>query len=99
MLRARSSGHQRSIERIQSATSLQRLLRDPLGSSGSHALGFDVPQQREQPLTIAPDEFGKLVHGCFGAPSMPSNPPGYAKRPTSDRKRGLRSEQNIVHAA
>jgi hypothetical protein len=25
-------------------------------------LGFDVPQQREQPLTIAPDEFGKLVH-------------------------------------
>ena len=52
----------RAIERVQSPTSLRRMLRDPLGFVWRYALGWNTPHDREQPLTIAPDDFGKLVH-------------------------------------
>jgi hypothetical protein len=68
-----------AIERIQSATSLQRMLRDPLGFVLRHALGLEAPQERAQPLTIAPDEFGKLVHELLRRTVDSLEPdPGYA---------------------
>jgi hypothetical protein len=51
-----------AIRRVQSATSLTRLLRDPLGFIWQYAFGWHVQPQKEQPLTIPPDEFGRLVH-------------------------------------
>jgi hypothetical protein len=51
-----------ALKRIQSATSLRLLLRSPLGFVWKYALGWRAPQEVEQPLTISPEDFGKLVH-------------------------------------
>jgi len=90
----------RSIERIQSATSLQRLLRDPLGYVWKYALGFDVPREREHPLTIAPDELGKLVHELLRRAVDALEPePGYAKASDVQSENALEDATRIVHAA
>jgi len=52
----------RTIAGVQSPTSLTRLLRDPLGFVWRYALGWVAEDEREQPLTLAPDDFGRLVH-------------------------------------
>src|SRR5262249_16350189 len=51
-----------SIAEPQSPTSLTRLLRDPLGFVWKYALGWRAPDDRERPLILASDEFGRLVH-------------------------------------
>jgi hypothetical protein len=51
-----------SIAELQSPTSLTRLLRDPLGFVWKYALGWGAPDDRECPLILPPDEFGRLVH-------------------------------------
>ena len=51
-----------SIAGLQSPTSLTRLLRDPLGFVWKYALGWRTPDDRERPLILPPDEFGRLVH-------------------------------------
>ncbi|MBI5113385.1 MAG: PD-(D/E)XK nuclease family protein [Rhodovulum sp.] len=51
-----------SIADLQSPTSLTRLLRDPLGFVWKYALGWRAPDDRERPLVLPPDEFGRLVH-------------------------------------
>src|SRR5262249_58027704 len=51
-----------ALMRTQSATSLRLLLRSPLGFVWKSALGWWSPEEVEQPLTIAPDDLGKLVH-------------------------------------
>ena len=59
------AGHpviRRTIERVQSPTSLKRLLRDPLGFVWRYAFGWEPLTEKEQPLTLSPDEFGRLVH-------------------------------------
>jgi hypothetical protein len=90
----------RSIERIQSATSLQRLLRDPLGFVWKYALGLDVPQQREHPLTIAPDEFGKLVHELLRrAVDILEPEPGYAKASDVQIENALEDATRVIHAS
>jgi hypothetical protein len=90
----------RSIERIQSATSLRRLLRDPLGFVWKYALGFDVPQQREHPLTIAPEELGKLVHELLRRAVDTLEPdPGYAKASDLQIENALEDATSVVYAA
>jgi PD-(D/E)XK nuclease superfamily len=87
----------RAIERVQSATSLQRLLRDPLGFVWRYALGWTVPQEREQPLSIAPDEFGKLVHELLRRAVTSLEPdPGYAKASDGQIEEALRTAATHV---
>lgn len=89
----------RSIERLQSATSLQRLLQDPLGFVWKYALGFDVPQQRQHPLTIAPEELGKLVHELLRRAVDAIEPePGYAKASDVQIENALEDAAKVVHA-
>jgi hypothetical protein len=52
----------KAIHRVQSPTSLTRLLRDPLGFVWQYALGWGAQLLKELPLTLPPDEFGRLVH-------------------------------------
>jgi hypothetical protein len=52
----------KAVERVQYLTSLQRLLRDPLGFVWRYGLGWSALQDREQALAMAPAEFGKLEH-------------------------------------
>jgi len=52
----------RALGRLHSATSLRRLLRDPLGFTWRYALGWREPEQTEVPLALEPKDFGNLVH-------------------------------------
>ncbi|SIT56148.1 conserved hypothetical protein [Mesorhizobium prunaredense] len=51
-----------SLSRTQSTTSLQRLLRDPLGFIWRYALGWHSIQLEPEPLQLDPSAFGELVH-------------------------------------
>jgi len=90
----------RAIQRIQSATSLQRLLQDPLGFVWRYALGWSAPQDREQPLSISPDELGKLVHELLRRAVDALEPdPGYAKASDILIKESLEAAAEQVHEA
>jgi PD-(D/E)XK nuclease superfamily len=52
----------RALSMPQSATSLQRLLRDPLGFIWLRALGMTAPELAVEPLQLDPVTFGDLVH-------------------------------------
>jgi len=87
----------RSIERVQSATSLQRLLRDPLGFVWRYALGWTAPQEPGQPLSIAPDELGKLVHELLRRSVDALEPhPGYARASEAQIEAALSAAASIV---
>ncbi|MDY6947749.1 MAG: PD-(D/E)XK nuclease family protein [Pseudomonadota bacterium] len=53
---------ERAIQRTQSATSLTRLLRDPLGFVWRYGLGWQVPTMVEEPLSLDARSWGELVH-------------------------------------
>lgn len=52
----------RALSMPQSATSLRRLLRDPLGFVWLRALGMTAPELAVEPLQLDPVAFGDLVH-------------------------------------
>lgn len=52
----------RALSTPQSATSLRRLLRDPLGYVWVRALGMTAPELAVQPLQLDVVSFGDLVH-------------------------------------
>ncbi|MGY8676627.1 PD-(D/E)XK nuclease family protein [Bradyrhizobium sp. UFLA05-153] len=87
----------KAIGRVQSPTSLQRMLRDPLGFVWRYALGWKTPRDREQPLTIAPDEFGKLVHELLRRTVDSLEPqPGYARASDEEIEGALRDAAHTV---
>jgi hypothetical protein len=87
----------RAIEHVQSATSLQRLLLDPLGFVWTYALGWSAAQEREQPLTITPVDFGKLVHELLRRAVDTLEPhPGYAKASETQMKAALNAAATLV---
>lgn len=60
-----SSGHpvvRLALARVQSATSLGRLLRDPIGFLWRYALGWHAQPETEEPLVLPPENTGRLVH-------------------------------------
>lgn len=79
-----------AIERVQSATSLRMLLQDPLGFVWRYGLGWDAPEEREQPLSISALDFGKLVHELLRRAVDTLEPdPGYAKASDSEIEEAL----------
>ena len=52
----------RALERTQSASSLVRLLRDPLGYLWTYGFGWKAPEETEEPLTLDALAFGGLLH-------------------------------------
>jgi RecB family exonuclease len=87
----------KAIERVQSPTSLQRLLRDPLGFVWRYALGWSTPRDREQPLTMAPAEFGKLVHELLRrAVNLLEPQPGYARASDGEIEDALKEAAQTV---
>lgn len=49
----------------QSATSLHRMLRDPIGYMWRYALGWHTPTEDAQLLALDPGNFGELVHALL----------------------------------
>jgi len=50
------------LARTHSASSLRKLLRDPLGFVWTYGLGLGTADPAEEPLTLDPRSFGSLVH-------------------------------------
>ena len=51
-----------AIERIQSASSLSKLLRNPLGFTWHYALGLRAPETEENPIVLDARATGSLLH-------------------------------------
>jgi len=86
-----------AVERVQSATSLRLLLQDPLGFVWRYALGWNEPQEREQPLSIAPGDFGKLVHELLSRAVDTLEPdPGYARASEGEIEDALKAAARVV---
>jgi len=54
-----------AVDRRQSATSLTKLLRDPLGYLWSYGFRWQEPQESEEPLLLDALAFGNLVHATL----------------------------------
>jgi hypothetical protein len=52
----------RALDRVQSATSLQRLLRDPLAYLWTYGFRWKIDDEIEEPFTLDARLFGTLVH-------------------------------------
>ena len=52
----------RALDRRQSATSLVKLLRDPLGYLWKYGFGWSEPEETDEPLTLDALAFGSLLH-------------------------------------
>lgn len=52
----------RSLDRCQSASSLVKLLRDPLGYLWTYGFGWRAPEETDEPLTLDALAFGSLLH-------------------------------------
>ncbi len=71
---------ERALGRIQSTTSLQRLLRDPLGFVWRYALGWRSIRFQSDPLQLGAASFGELVHELIsGAIAALEPTPGFAR--------------------
>lgn len=69
-----------ALARIQSTTSLQRMLRDPLGFVWRYALGWRASRLETEPLQLDPASFGELVHELIsGAITRLEPQPGFAR--------------------
>ena len=53
------------LNRTQSASSLRRLLRNPIGFVWSYGLHWRQPKNSADPLTLDPPTFGNLVHAVL----------------------------------
>lgn len=74
-----------ALGRIQSTTSLQRLLRDPLGFVWRYALGWRAIQLEAQPLQLDAQSFGHLVHELIGGAITRLEPsPGFARASSAE---------------
>jgi hypothetical protein len=81
----------RALQRTQSATSLRLLLRGPLGFVWKYALGWYAPEERDQPLSISPEEFGKLVHELLRcAVDMLEPTPGFGRASAGEIEAAMR---------
>jgi PD-(D/E)XK nuclease superfamily len=56
-----------ALQRQQSATSLVKLLRDPLGYLWQYGFGWTEPSETEDPLLLDALAFGKLLHDVLRA--------------------------------
>jgi hypothetical protein len=52
----------RALDRRQSATSLVKLLRDPLGYLWTYGFCWSAPEETDEPMTLDPLAFGSLLH-------------------------------------
>lgn len=52
----------KALDRRQSASSLVKLLRDPLGYLWTYGFGWSEPEETDEPLKLDPLPFGNLLH-------------------------------------
>ena len=54
-----------TLSKVQSATSLRKLLRDPISFVWQYCLGFRAPEYEDEPLLVDARQFGNLLHAIL----------------------------------
>ena len=90
-----------ALQRQQSATSLAKLLRDPLGYLWQYGFGWAEPGETEDPLLLDPLSFGNLLHATLQDAVTRleiSRPGGFASASLQELRAALDSALNSVAA-
>jgi hypothetical protein len=75
----------KALSRVQSATSLRSLLRDPLGFVWRYGLRWTAPTLDDQPLSLDPRVYGELVHDILKYAVAALEPsPGFRQAKTQE---------------
>nr|WP_249782232.1 MULTISPECIES: PD-(D/E)XK nuclease family protein [unclassified Bradyrhizobium] len=89
-----------ALARSQSTTSLQRLLRDPLGYVWRYALGWRSIRLEGEPLQLDPIAFGELVHELIaGAITRLEPRPGFARANADEIEAAIEAASSKVLAS
>ncbi|MER9412352.1 PD-(D/E)XK nuclease family protein [Mesorhizobium sp. M0589] len=91
---------ERALTRVQSTTSLQRLLRDPLGFVWRYALGWRSVRFLSDPLQLGAASFGELVHELISGAIIALEPtPGFARATADEIEAAIADASTaILHA-
>ena len=88
----------KSLERIQSASSLSKLLRNPLGYLWRYGFGWSMPSETDDPLTLDAQSFGTLLHetlqGAVGL--LETQPGGFAAADSGAIKKAIEESCTAV---
>jgi hypothetical protein len=90
-----------ALQRQQSATSLVKLLRDPLGYLWRYSFGWMEPSEREDPLLLDALAFGNLLHATLQAAVTSleaSRPGGFGAASSQEIRASLDSALDTVAA-
>jgi hypothetical protein len=90
-----------ALQRQQSATSLVKLLRDPLGYLWQYGFGWIEPSETEDPLVVDPLAFGNLLHATLQDAVTrleSSHPGGFGSADLPEIRAALDSALNTVAA-
>jgi hypothetical protein len=90
-----------ALQRQQSATSLVKLLRDPLGYLWQYGFGWNEPSETEDPLLLDALAFGRLLHDALRAAVTrleALQPGGFASAAPQEIRDALDSALNTVAA-
>lgn len=89
-----------ALGRTQSTTSLQRLLRDPLGFVWRYALGWHSTRLEPEPLELDPMSFGELVHELIsGAIKWLEPSPGFARANSAEIDAAIAASSSRIMAS
>jgi hypothetical protein len=90
---------ERALARVHSATSLRRLVRDPLGFIWQYALGMRSVPLAQQPLAFDPLMFGELVHELLRRTVDALEPlPGFVRASRDEVEIALSAARDDVRA-
>jgi hypothetical protein len=90
-----------ALQRQQSATSLVKLLRDPLGYLWRYGFGWTEPSETEDPLLLDGLAFGNLLHATLQAAVTSleaSRPGGFGAASSQEMRAALDSALDTVAA-
>jgi hypothetical protein len=86
-----------TLAQVHSATSIRKLLRDPIGFVWQYALGFRAPEYEDEPLLLDSRQRGNLLHDMLEtAVSILERNGGLSKASKSDIERAVRSARGSV---
>lgn len=90
-----------ALDRRQSASSLVKLLRDPLGYLWTYGFRWSEPEETDEPLTLDPVAFGNLLHEILEEAVTQletARPGGFASASTQDVARAVEAAGEKVAA-
>lgn len=89
----------RALDRRQSASSLVKLLRDPLGYLWTYGFGWSAPEETDEPLTLDALAFGNLLHEILDEAVTQlerASPGGFARASSAEISRAIETASDTV---